>query len=108
MLLLGFTLARVRGMYMDGHEREDVTKYREDFVERFGRYESFMDSYETFKGYDGQIVTHEIIRGIGVVGGALDKQPIIFVTHDECCAKANVTNSKMYFHNQGATDGSAA
>ncbi|PKY61465.1 hypothetical protein RhiirA4_431830 [Rhizophagus irregularis] len=45
--VLGFFHQQQRqGVYYDGHEREDVVKYRKIFLEEMDKYEPYMASYE--------------------------------------------------------------
>lgn len=64
------------GMYIDGHERDDVVQYRNGFVQRFKEYE------RRFHLYDDN--GHELPRPNGFpVPGAIGCFRLILVTHDE-------------------------
>jgi len=63
------------GMYIDGHEREDIVKYRGEFIERWKEYEKRMVTYNN----DGNIMTTP--QGFTVPQGARFR--LILVTHDE-------------------------
>ena len=64
----------MEGLYNDGHERDDVVRYRTAFLERMSAYEKRMVQYE------GDFMEMKIIPvlEIGV-------RPLLLVTHDESC-----------------------
>jgi hypothetical protein len=62
-------------MYIDGHEREDVVKYRKAFVARWAEYEKHMVLYDN----DGNIVP--ILNGFAVEQAG--RFCLILLTHDE-------------------------
>ena len=62
-------------MYIDGHEREDVVKYREEFVARWKEYEKRFVIY----GNDGEILSQPIGFPVPQIG----RFRLILVTHDE-------------------------
>ena len=62
-------------MYIDGHEREDVVKYRNEFIARWNEYEKRMVLYDG----DGNVVSTP--KGFDVAQGAQFR--LIPVTHDE-------------------------
>ena len=64
-----------KGMYIDGHEREDVVKYREGFIVRWKVYEKRMVIYDN----DGNVAN--VLAGFPVAQGQPFK--LILVTHDE-------------------------
>lgn len=64
-----------KGMYIDGHEREDVVEYRKGFVERWREYERRFVIY----GNDGKILLTP--TGFPVPQGVHFR--LILVTHDE-------------------------
>ena len=64
-----------RGMYIDGHEREDVIKYREEFIGRWKEFEKQMVLYDN----DGNI--SNIPAGFPVTQGQPFK--LMLLTHDE-------------------------
>ena len=68
--------AMQNGMYLDGHEREDVVAYRVGFVARWKEYE------KRFHIWDNDGVEHRACNdtGIQVEGG---RYRLILVTHDE-------------------------
>jgi hypothetical protein len=64
------------GMYIDGHEREDVVAYRCAFVERFRQHE------QRFHIWDDE--GHELPRPSGFpVPGAIGRFRLILITHNE-------------------------
>jgi len=64
-----------KGMYIDGHEREDVVEYRKGFVERWKEYEKCFIIYNN----DRNVVS--IPTGFPVPQGVRFR--LILVTHDE-------------------------
>lgn len=71
--ILGLTYGRYRpGLYNDGHERPDVVRYRESFLQRFERYEQLMIQYE------GEFMEKVIAPPL-----APTERPLVLVTHDE-------------------------
>jgi hypothetical protein len=73
---LGYTYAKVKkGIYIDGHEREDVVAYRKTFLEQMSEFEHRMP---TFSGDN----LEEVIWPDDNI------QPLILVTHDECIFSA--------------------
>ena len=80
-------------MYIDGHEREDVVKYREEFLERWKEYEKRMVTYDN----DGNI-EHE---PTGFAVPQRGRFRLILVTHDESTFYANDRRKTQWMH---ATD----
>jgi hypothetical protein len=77
--VLGFFYQRHRkGLYFDGHEREDVVQYRDTFLSRMAEYERRMTKYE------GDDMITEIKPSL-----APGEKEIIFITHDECIFYSN-------------------
>lgn len=70
-------------MYIDGHERDDVVKYWEEFLRRWEEYEKRMVTYDN----DGNILTNP--SGFPVPQGPHFR--LVLVTHDE---------STFYAHDQ--------
>lgn len=66
-----------KGVYFDGHERDDVLKYREIFLKEMKEYECLMP---TFVGNDMVQINPEVSD---------DKPLHILVTHDECLFYSN-------------------
>ena len=81
------------GMYIDGHEHEDVVKYREEFLERWKEYEKRMVTYDN----DGNI-EHE---PTGFAVPQRGRFRLILVTHDESTFYANDHCKTQWMH---ATD----
>ena len=67
-------MQKKKGMYVDGHERDDVVEYRKKFVERWKEYEKRFIICDN----DGNI--HSTPTGFPVPQQAFC---LIFVTHDE-------------------------
>ena len=74
---LGWRYGRQQnGMYIDGHEHEDVVQYRNTFVQRFKQYERHFHLWDD----DG----NELPKPSGFpVPGARGRFRLILVTHDE-------------------------
>ena len=74
---LGWRYGRHKnGMYVDGHERQDVVEYREAFVKRFKEYERQFHAYND--------AGNALARPSGfAVPGAIGRFWLILVTHDE-------------------------
>ena len=68
--------SRKKGIYFDGHEREDVLEYRKKFLKEMEELECLMP---TFVGDDMIQINPEIV----------DKPLHILVTHDECLFYSN-------------------
>jgi hypothetical protein len=63
------------GMYIDGHEREDVVAYRREFVERWGTYEKRFHQWDD----DGHELPHP--NGFPVPDGPPFR--LVLITHNE-------------------------
>ena len=72
-----------KGVYVDGHERQDVVGYREGFIKRLEELWPYIVEFED----DGTIVNKAYPEGC-IVGGR-DRQPIILVTHDKSTFSSN-------------------
>ena len=79
-------------MYIDGHEREDVVKYRNKFIVRWNEYEKRMVLY------DGDVYVVSTPKGFDVAQGARFR--LIPVTHDESTFYAE-DRRKHYWHPPG-------
>lgn len=78
LIKLGWRRTVVRkGVYMDGHEREDVVKYRQEvFLPAMARFEARMAKFE---GADLKQINPSLEAGW---------KRIIALFHDECCFHA--------------------
>ena len=76
------------GMYVDGHEREDVVAYRVKFLQRMKEYMRRMVTYDN----DGNPIEPQ---GFPVEGGPFR---IILVTHDESTFYANDRRKTAWVH----------
>jgi hypothetical protein len=77
--ILGLRFGKfVKGLYNDGHERDDVVRYRAAFLEQMSLYEKRMIVYE------GDLM--EIARESELKD---DEKPQVLVTHDESCFGSN-------------------
>lgn len=75
---LGLTpQSRKKGIYFDGHEREDVIEYRKEFLNKMLAYEKFMPIFEgeNMEQQNPLLLPNEKLH--------------IFITHDECLFYAN-------------------
>ena len=85
LIKLGWRLSVVRkGIYMDGHEREDVKAYRKVFLERMEGFERRMTHYE---GEDLTPVPPQLQEG---------EKEVIPVWHDECCFHQNDESGRVW------------
>jgi hypothetical protein len=66
---------KTAGMYVDGHEREDVVAYRDEFLKRWKKYEKRMIQYDS----DGKRCQE--LTGFPVPSG--QRFQLILITHDE-------------------------
>ena len=80
-----------KGMYIDGHECEDVVEYRKGFVKRWREYERRFIIY----GNDGNIVSTP--TGFPVPQGVRFR--LILVTHDESTFYENDRRKTMWINN---------
>ncbi|KIJ31064.1 hypothetical protein M422DRAFT_90429, partial [Sphaerobolus stellatus SS14] len=79
---------KLNGMYIDGHEREDVVTYRMEFLQRMKEYMRRMVTYDN----DGNPFNPQ---GFQVEGGRFR---IILVTHDESTFYANDRRKTAWTH----------
>jgi len=68
-------MQKKKGMYVDGHEREDVVQYWKAFVERWKEYEKHFFIYNN----DGNVLS----KPTGFPGPQVGRFRLILVTHDE-------------------------
>ncbi len=80
-----------KGMYVDGHEREDVVKYRQAFIERWKQYERH------FHLWDNDRNLLPLPNGFPVPG-ALGRFHLILVTHDESTFFQNDLQKSRWSH----------
>ena len=84
-----------RGMYIDGHEREDVVRYREAFIEWWKeKYEPRMVLYDD----DGKVL--KTPKGFPVPQGA--RFQLILVTHNESTFYENDRCKTLWQHTSHA------
>src|SRR6266496_1897115 len=69
--------SRKKGIYFDGHERDDVLEYHAKFLEEMKEFEQFMPTF----------VEDEIVQINPEISS--NQQLHIFVIHDECLFYAN-------------------
>jgi hypothetical protein len=88
--ILGLRFGKfIEGLYNDGHEQEDVIRYRNDFLERMSTYEKRMIQYE------GDFMEREVLPVLEE-----DSRPLILVTHDESCFGSNDGRSYCWLNDQ--------
>ena len=80
-----------KGMYIDGHEREDVVEYRKGFVERWKEYEKRFIIYDN----DGNVLSTP--TGFPVPQGVRFR--LILVTHDESTFYENDRRKTLWINN---------
>lgn len=78
------------GMYVNGHEREDVVQYWKEFIARWKDYEKRMVTYDK----DGNI--NFIPTGFPILQG--HHFWLILVTHNESTFYANDWRKTQYYH----------
>jgi hypothetical protein len=84
---MGWRYSKVsNGMYVDGHEREDVVEYRTWFLGEYGRLEGRMRRFKQ----DGSIEKEPELQ--------VGERPIREVTHDESTFYANDRRKQVYWH----------
>jgi hypothetical protein len=66
-----------KGIYYDGHEREDVVQYRKEFLEKMFEYEKYMSKFDG--EFMDQICPY-LLEG---------EKEVILVVHDECIFYSN-------------------
>jgi len=90
LIKLGWRMTRIRkGVYLDGHEREDVVKYRnEEFLPRMKEFEARMSHY--IQDPDGVLKPVEPTLSPG-------QKKIIPLFQDESCFHANEYKSSAWF-----------
>ncbi|KAF8059298.1 hypothetical protein FPV67DRAFT_1400947, partial [Lyophyllum atratum] len=81
---------RKNGMYIDGHEREDIVRYRAEFIERWNQYQKRMVTYDN----DGKVDNN--LEGFPVPPGQLFR--LILVTHDESTFYENDRRKTLWSH----------
>jgi len=88
---MGWRYKRKRnGMYIDGHEHEDIVEYRTAFIERWKIYEKQMYSYDN----DGKC--NNELTGFPVPPG--QRFRLILVTHDESTFYENDRRKTTWGH----------
>ena len=80
-----------KGMYIDGHEREDVVEYRKGFVERWKEYEKRFVIYDN----NGNVLSTP--TGFPVPQGI--QFCLILVTHDESTFYENDRRKTLWINN---------
>jgi len=78
------------GMYIDGHEREDVVAYRNSFIERWKEYEKRFFIYDN----NGEIMSTPVGFPVPQVG----RFRLILVTHDESTFYQNDRRKTKWTH----------
>jgi hypothetical protein len=84
---LGLTFGGYKkGMYQDGHEREDVL-YRQNFLDRMSIYDQRMQKYE---GDDLLTVVEPKLKS--------REKPLVLLTHDESCFSSYDGKRRMWIY----------
>ena len=78
------------GMYVDGHEREDVVQYRKEFIARWKDYEKQMVTYDMDGNIDFTPTRFPVPQG--------HHFRLILVTHDESMFYTNNQRKTQYYH----------
>ena len=77
-----------KGVYVDGHEREDVVIYRKVFLERM------MERFKLMDWYDGDDMDITIEPTLGMDQDGVLEKKCVWVTHDESTFHANDDGGK--------------
>jgi hypothetical protein len=87
LIQLGWSRTILRkGVYMDGHERDDVVKYRNDvFLPKMQEFERRMARYE---GPELRRIAPSLLS---------DEKELIAEFHDESCCQANEFKSSAWY-----------
>jgi hypothetical protein len=81
-----------RGMFVDGHERDDVVEYRKDFVRQWSEYEKRMVTYDN----NGDVFSTP--TGFPVPQGP--RFQLHLITHDESIFTANDRRKTKWTHEE--------
>lgn len=90
LIKLGWTYSQVKkGVYVDGHEREDVVQYRNNvFLPKMAEYQHRMAKYVEVKG-------EELLKRIAPTLGPGETE-LIPLFHDESCMHANEQTANVW------------
>ena len=81
---LGYKWKEVqKGVFFDGHEREDVVEYREEFLDEMKKLLPYLVEFSE----DGSMISKEYPEDCAV--GGPNRRPVIMITHDESTFSAN-------------------
>jgi len=91
LLKLGWNWKEIKkGVYQDGHEREDVKAYRQDvFLPQMKSLQPHMMEWD------------EALQVIDKSYEA-NQRPLVFITHDECTFNSNDGRKKIWIHENKA------
>jgi hypothetical protein len=78
------------GMYVDGHEREDVVQYRNEFIARWKEYEKRFLKFDN----DG----NQMNELVGFPVAQIGRFRLILITHDESTFYANDRRKTKWIH----------
>ncbi|KAF8967157.1 hypothetical protein BDZ97DRAFT_1615838, partial [Flammula alnicola] len=78
------------GMYVDGHEREDVIQYRNEFIARWKEYDKRFLKFDNDGNQTNQLVGFPVAQ--------IGRFRIILVTHDESTFYANDRRKIKWIH----------
>lgn len=85
-----------KGVFIDGHEREDVVEHRETFLEEMRLLLPYLVEFSE----DDSILEKDYLDDCAV--GGPDRRPIIMITHDESTFSANDGRQEVWtFNEQG-------
>jgi hypothetical protein len=86
--ILGYEQSALGGLYIDGHEREDVVKYREGFVKRHMGRSRLMLEWHCDEATN---LWTPIPPNLGE-----GERELVMITHDECVARSNDVRTKRW------------
>lgn len=88
---LGYKWKEVqKGVFYDGHEREDIVEYRKKFLEEMKKLLPYFVEF----GEDGSILPKEYPDDCAI--GEPNRRPIIMITHDESTFLANDGRQRVW------------
>ena len=91
---IGFSFGRVhKGINIDGHEREDVVNYRQQFLVTFSKYRERMSQYKDGESKEMEQIIQPAFYGM--------LKNVVLVVHDECIFYSNDGHSSVWHTDNG-------
>jgi hypothetical protein len=96
LIILGFTWKDIKkGVFFDGHEREDVVEYRTQFLQAMEEMLPYMVEFNE----DGTMKEKQYPEDCSV--GGPNRRPIIMITHDESIFSAHDGRHQAWISERG-------